>query len=404
MKSTRFLRLVCAGSLASLLATPFVCADLVGYWNFNEGTGTTVADLSPNNYDGTLIKGGAPATTPPDLTWPYWVAGWSGNPGDYAIDFQGYNDRVEIPIGSTMSGVSAFTIAFWADADYLGSYVYPFMISTDGGGGARTWFIQSDNYGGDQMYVWSDPSPAWREALGFKVGGGGDAYAWHHYAFTYSGGVMSSYVDGTFKSNYTITDSPSLPDFAHILIGGRIFDWTSWEGPIDDVVFFNSVEDVASIMAGTHPAMISSGTAYDTWADNRGLTGEAGSATDPAFDADPELDGVDNGFEWILGGDPLASDPSVLPTGTYDEIDGLTLNFTREEDSMGVATLIVEFGTDLATWPKTATIGATSSAADVNGVTVDIDTDATPDAVTVKIPASNASGGKIFARLQATMP
>jgi len=31
--------------------------DLVGYWAFNEGSGTTTADLSGNNYNGTLYGG-----------------------------------------------------------------------------------------------------------------------------------------------------------------------------------------------------------------------------------------------------------------------------------------------------------------------------------------------------------
>lgn len=222
-------------------------AALIGYWNFNEGVGSTAADFSSNNYDGTVVAGGGGS--------PSWVAGHTTTTGDYSLDFKGWNDHVTIPTGS-ISGMGAFTIAFWAEADYLGNYVYPLTLSTDANGGTRTWFVQSDNGGGDQMYVWSDANSAWNKGLGFKVGAGGDAYAWHHYAITYSSGVMTSYVDGAFKANYTISGSPNLPTFSNILIGGRSAAWSSWEGPIDDVVIFNSVEDVVSIRDGTHLALI----------------------------------------------------------------------------------------------------------------------------------------------------
>ena len=40
-------------------------SDLIGYWNFNEGTGSIVRDLSGNGNDGTMIGG----------------AGWSADAG-----------------------------------------------------------------------------------------------------------------------------------------------------------------------------------------------------------------------------------------------------------------------------------------------------------------------------------
>ena len=39
-------------------------AGLAGYWNFNEGTGTSVADLTANGNTGTLIDGGAGTAGP----------------------------------------------------------------------------------------------------------------------------------------------------------------------------------------------------------------------------------------------------------------------------------------------------------------------------------------------------
>ncbi|MEO5912971.1 MAG: hypothetical protein ABIS50_01980, partial [Luteolibacter sp.] len=127
--------------------------------------------------------------------------------------------------------------------------------------------------------------------------------------------------------------------------------------------------------------------------------------TNTAFGFDFDNDGIATGLEWILGGNPTIADTaSILPTMTGSAASGITLNFKREEDSIGVADLVVEYGTTLAGFPGSVVIGVTSSGPDGNGVTVSVNTVPDPDQVTVTIPASNASGGKLFARLRAILP
>jgi hypothetical protein len=144
---------------------------------------------------------------------------------------------------------------------------------------------------------------------------------------------------------------------------------------------------------------VSAGNAYDTWIATFGLAGP-----DAAFDFDYDNDGIDNGLEWVLGGNPTIGDTASLYAVTGSAATGLTLTFDREEDSIGVATLTVEYGSTLATWPGSVTIGATSSPADGNGVVVTVNEVPAPDEVTVNIPASNSASGKLFARLKATLP
>ena len=140
------------------------------------------------------------------------------------------------------------------------------------------------------------------------------------------------------------------------------------------------------------------GNPYDTWITTFGLTGP-----NAAFDFDFDKDGFANGLEWILGGTPSANDSGTLVTATGSAATGVTLSFDREEDSIGVASLSVEYGTTLATWPGSATIGATSSGPDGNGVVVTVNAVPNPDEVTINIPASNSAGGKLFARLKAVL-
>ena len=140
---------------------------------------------------------------------------------------------------------------------------------------------------------------------------------------------------------------------------------------------------------------------YLDWAASKGLDGSPGKET--AFDADPEADGISNGLEWILGGDPLASDASSLVAMTGNGSTGITLTFTREEESLGAANLFVEWNTDLGgTWVQVPI--EQSGGTYANGVEVTVNEASTPDDVSVNIPAANATNGKLFARLRAITP
>jgi autotransporter-associated beta strand protein len=142
-------------------------------------------------------------------------------------------------------------------------------------------------------------------------------------------------------------------------------------------------------------------TPYQAWATSKGLDGSPGK--EAGFDNDPDKDGISNGLEWVLGGDPLLADGSALIASSGSTANGLTLSFKREEASLGNVTLTLEWDTDLGgTWtsvPITQTGGAQA-----NGVSVNVNQTSTPDEITVNIPASNAVNGHLFARLRATTP
>jgi autotransporter-associated beta strand protein len=140
------------------------------------------------------------------------------------------------------------------------------------------------------------------------------------------------------------------------------------------------------------------GSAYSTWASSHGLDGSPGK--EDGFNADPENDGIANGLEWILGGNPLASGSGPLLTTTGSATTGLTLNFTRDETSIGNSDLVLQWDSDLdGGWTEVPITQAGGTYA--NGVVVTVNEAATPDAVTVRIPASNGPAGKVFARLKA---
>ncbi|MCW1922640.1 autotransporter-associated beta strand repeat-containing protein [Luteolibacter arcticus] len=138
-----------------------------------------------------------------------------------------------------------------------------------------------------------------------------------------------------------------------------------------------------------------SGTPFESWVASKGLTGPAAD-----FDADPDFDGITNGIEFVIGGQPNPANPNadsaaLLPTATTDATH---LRFVfRRSDLSDPAKSAVHYDTDLAGAWTPAQHGS-------NGVVVTPTNDIEPgiDSVEVAIPRALAPGGKLFARLVVT--
>ncbi|MGB6221260.1 MAG: hypothetical protein WBG04_09510, partial [Haloferula sp.] len=145
------------------------------------------------------------------------------------------------------------------------------------------------------------------------------------------------------------------------------------------------------------------GNAYTTWAALNGLTPGVNDGAEQDVEFGTTGDGIANVLEFILGGNPLLSDPSILPVATLDD-NNFIFTFNRNEDSVGVATTTFQWSTDL-TFPSAndVVIGAGDSTGP-NGVVVDVDETTSPETVTVFVPRSNAPGGTIQGRLLGTLP
>jgi hypothetical protein len=133
---------------------------------------------------------------------------------------------------------------------------------------------------------------------------------------------------------------------------------------------------------------------YLDWSATKGLSGPAA-----AFDADPDGDGIANGLEFVLGGQPNpaladANSQHLLPTGA---LDGEHLVFTyRRSHAAAYLGALVEFASDLSGPWITAVDGvnATITAALIPGAGADM--------VTVAIPAAGLP--RLFARLRVEQP
>lgn len=126
---------------------------------------------------------------------------------------------------------------------------------------------------------------------------------------------------------------------------------------------------------------------FSTWVVGYSLTGD-----DALADADPDNDGIDNGVEYVLGGDPTVSSQAGLPSGSAAG-DDLVFTFNRSDSSETPdVSVSVEYGTNLAGWTSVP-IGATS-----DGIVTVEENGTDPDLITVTIP-KNGDPAK-FARLK----
>jgi len=80
---------------------------LVGYWAFDENTGTTAYDSSREGNDGTLYD--ANSTNADGNTPPQWVSGRFGT----ALSFDGVDDYVRVPDSASLDITDGITVSAW---------------------------------------------------------------------------------------------------------------------------------------------------------------------------------------------------------------------------------------------------------------------------------------------------
>lgn len=229
-------------------------AGLVAYWDFDEGSGQTAADASPNGYNFTLGNDG----TVEDVDPVWTTAGKFGN----ALDFNGGQyDRAR---GSTST-----------DFNLNGSWSLSWWQNLDGATWAST-LGKGDRYQGgnpDRGYLFythlTTLEPTLETlftAVNLANGDGIETGSFYHLVVTYDGvnNRMNSYVNGVQKLDnfwpaYNGTQAwntfPANVNTSQLILGWGI------DGRIDDKAYFN--EELTEGKARSIYTADAAGYAYD---------------------------------------------------------------------------------------------------------------------------------------------
>jgi len=209
---------------------------LVGYWTFDEGSGTIVYDSSGQGNDGT-IEGD-----------PQWVAGKIGG----AMQFDGDDDQIQLKFIFTTLGSSSNTVAVWIKAPLTG---------TAGLGASERVGIVLGNYPDAPNSNWelhgAGETRAWWN--GGQVDGRGTTdlrdNTWHHVAWVRDKATNRNYIyiDGQPETTIQSLGTDITFNTTHRIGGDNRGAGQKWHGLLDDLQVYSralSQGEISGIMNG----------------------------------------------------------------------------------------------------------------------------------------------------------
>jgi len=287
--------------------TPTINTGLVGYWTFDDGSGTMAVDASGNGSTGTLVNG------------PLWTTGLR----NLALAFDGLTNYVSVPSTSALNAYP-LTLAVWVKTS-----------TTTGVRGIVNKYA-AGSYNGYQLFMNNGNLCAWylRDTSNYVYDGSGCPFnvsgyndnRWHHvvYVVDASGGKL--YVDGAQKAGLPWTGTAAAAATTQpIYIARYPGAYAGAEylpGVLDDVRIYNralSATEVFALYGGdTIPPSVSL-TAPTAGATMQGVVTVAANATDNVgvVGVQFKLDGANLGTELIATPYALGWDTSAVANGTH---------------------------------------------------------------------------------------
>ncbi len=197
-------------------------AGLVAAYSFNEGAGTTVADISGNGNNGTITA----------ATWT--TSGKFGN----ALVFNGTTAQVSIPNAASLKLTTGMTLEAW---------VYPTASPTN-------WRAVLDK-NVDGYYLMASTGSGNRPGVGGTWVSGNQntiapsvlaVNAWTHMAATFDGTTVQMYINGALVASQAQTTALTATT-GTLQIGGDSYPGEFFAGRIDEVRVYNRALSSAEI-------------------------------------------------------------------------------------------------------------------------------------------------------------
>ena len=219
---------------------PAGCMDdgLVGYWSFDERSGTTASDASNNNNDGTLVNG---------TTWATGIKPFSGGvSGSSAVQFDGTDDYVvtnSVDLTAHSAGAFEFWIKVPTDINQAD------LVSWHKTSGYSSYFSFYMAGGNGKVYVVSEDESSEYLINGLPSSDTVNDDSWHHIVFSQNGEFGTIYIDAKAQpvttSGYWFDDMSFSNQAIYI---GKAFNTGNYlNGYIDELRIYNRALSAAEV-------------------------------------------------------------------------------------------------------------------------------------------------------------
>ncbi len=198
--------------------------NLIGWWTFNESSGSIASDMTSYGNDGNLI----------DMDANDWVTGLFAN----GLEFDGFNDVVQVSTNDM--DVNAGTISMWVCPNSFTAKDFLFGHTSQPAFANRIQlYCQSDGY--------LDLGMGSNDAVATQIKEL-EAGKWYHIALTWDGSNYNVYVNSINESSGSYSGLATLNTYADIgNTGSRSDSNEAFYGVIDEVRLFNRTLDVNDI-------------------------------------------------------------------------------------------------------------------------------------------------------------
>jgi hypothetical protein len=195
----------------------------VAAYNFNAGSGTTLADVTGKGHTGTL-------------TGPTWsTAGKTGA----ALSFDGVNDSVRVNDANDLDLTTAMTLEAWVRPTTLGNWRTVLFKEQTSHMTYSLYAATVSSRPSGQSYIGGERDVRSPTAL--------PTATWSHLATTYDGSVLRLYVNGTQVSTLNASGAMAVST-GPLKIGGNAVFGSEWfSGLIDDVRVYDRALSTAEI-------------------------------------------------------------------------------------------------------------------------------------------------------------
>jgi hypothetical protein len=204
----------------------------VGSWSFDEGSGTTVTDVSGLDNHGSFVGS------------PSWIPGVSGS----ALEFAGNGERVLVPDAPSLDLTDALTIAVWMRPNQRGTQ----------------YLVKKARYDATDGYELSLSNSKRQVLVRFNQASSGNTYrvnsvtlyptdgTWLHVAATYDGQEIKLYIDGVLESSLPAPGLSIAANDLPLSIGAQDNGLGPYQGTVDQVHVYSvalSQGEIQSLIA-----------------------------------------------------------------------------------------------------------------------------------------------------------